>query len=142
MNKPQKYALLSVLGIVIASLLLSGVISNVSAQSRLGVSTSVAKNPISRGSVESITVKVTSNGKTIANADISDVVTYKSGFTKSFSGKTDSSGLWIFSWQIDDNSDAGTFSVVVTASKAGFNSGKASTSFTVITASGMSKKRH
>ena len=141
MNRPQN-ALLPVLGIVIASLLLSGVVSNVSALSKLDVSASVAKNPISRGSVESMAVKVTSNDKAIANADVFAIVKYESGFTKSFSGKTDGKGLWMFSWQIGGNSNPGTFTVYVKASKAGYDFGNTSTSFTVTTASGMSKKRH
>lgn len=125
-----------VLGIVIASLLLSGTVSNVSASSGLGVSVSIAKDPISRGSVESVAVKVENNGKAIVNSDVSAIVTYQSGFTKSFSGKTDAKGLWVFSWQIGGNSNPGMFSVHVKASKTGFDSGNAGTAFTVTTASG------
>jgi hypothetical protein len=125
-----------------ASLLLSGVVSNVSALSKLDVAVSVAKDPISRGSFESVAVKVASNGKAIANVNVSGIVAYQSGFTKSFSGKTDAKGLWIFSWQIGGNSNPGTFTVYVKASKDGFDSGNTSTSFIVTTASGKLKKHY
>ncbi|MBI1829507.1 MAG: hypothetical protein HY222_04865 [Thaumarchaeota archaeon] len=140
MYKHQKYLLLPVLAVIISSLLFSAVASNVSATSALNVAVSVAKNTISRGSVESVAVKVTSNGKAISNADVSAVVVYASGFTKSFSGKTDSNGLWMFSWQIGGNSNPGTFGVYVKASKTGYDSGNNSASFIVTTASGKLKK--
>jgi len=142
LNRSPKYAFLPVLGIVMVSLLLSGTVSNVSASSGLGVTVSVAKNPISRGSVEMIAVKVTSNGKAVSNAGVSALVVYQSGFTKSFSGKTDAKGLWVFSWQIGGNSNPGTFDVYVKANKSGFDSGSASTSFTVTTASGKLTKHY
>jgi len=142
LNRLPRYSLLSVLGIVIISLLLSGIVSNVSASSGLGVTVSIAKNPISRGSVESVAVKVTNNGKAATNAIVSVIVVYESGFTKSFSGKTDAKGLRMFSWQIGGNSNPGTFDVYVKASKSGFESGSTRTSFTVTTANGKLMKHY
>lgn len=142
MFKQQRYLLLPVLGIIAASLLFSGVASQTSAASQLNVLVSVSQDPISRGSTQSVAIKVTSNGKGVSNTDVSARIVYESSFTKLFTGKTDANGLWKFSWQIGGNSNPGTFNAYVKASKTGYDSGDGSTSFTVTTASKKSKKNY
>jgi len=95
---------------------------------------SVKNNNITRGSVQTIYVTVTSNGSIIEGAMISGTVTYASGSTHSFSGLTSGNGTYIYSWPIGGHSNTGTFSISVTASKTGYTSDQDSTEFTVRTA--------
>lgn len=100
----------------------------------LVVSVSVARNPISRGSVQTIYVTVTDGTNKMSDATTTGRVTYASGYTHDFSGSTDANGQYSHSWQIGGNSNPGTFSVSVTATKAGYQDGHGSTAFTVTTA--------
>jgi len=98
---------------------------------------SVANNPIVRGNEQTITLKVTGGGNAIEGASISCTVTYASGTTtKDCGGTTNINGEHSYIWRIGSNSSPGTFSVTATASKSGYDSGSASTSFQVTTASG------
>jgi hypothetical protein len=95
-----------------------------------------SKYSITRGSEQTISVKVSDdNGNNVEGASLSATVTYASGSQKSFSGISDSSGTWQFSWQIGGNSNTGTFRVEVAAFKDGFITGVGTTSFSVTTAS-------
>ncbi len=102
----------------------------------LQVRVSVAKSVITRGSIQTIQITITSDGKGVEGASISGVITYTSGFQHSFSGVTTSEGAYSYSWQIGGNSTPGTFTISATASKSGYTSGQGSTSFSVTTASG------
>ena len=109
----------------------------VAAPAKMVLTVTPAKDPISRGSSQSIIVSVEDeNGNPIGDVTLSARVTYASGSTtKSFSGTSDNTGDWSFSWQIGGNSNPGTFKVNISASKGGYESGSGSSSFTVTTAS-------
>lgn len=51
---------------------------------------------------------------------------------KVFSGKTNASGEFAYTWQIGSNSNAGLFGVEAKAIKSGFDAGYASTIFTLM----------
>jgi len=136
----KAFWVLPIVAVLTASLLFASAAQYTSALPKLSVSVKVAKDPISRGNTQTVSVKVTSGGKGVGGASVSSKVVYTSSLTKSFSGKTDSMGSWSFSWQIGGNSNPGIFKVLVTASKSGFDSSTGSASFTVITKSGKSKK--
>src|SRR5207247_2357386 len=89
-----------------------------------------AKDPISRGSSQSIIVNVEDeNGNPVGDVTLSATVTYASGSTiKPFSGTSDNTGDWSFSWPIGGNSNPGTFKVNVSASKGGYESAADSSS--------------
>ena len=99
--------------------------------SALQVQVKTAQDIITRGSTQTIYVTVTSNGSTVEGVTISGTVTYASGSTHSFSGFTGIDGTYSYSWQISGNSNPGTFSISVTASKTGYTSGPSSAVFTV-----------
>ncbi len=120
------------LAVLITSLLLTNVTPiQVSATPKLSISAAVAEDPIPRGNVQTVTVKVTSNGESVSNAFVSAKIVYASGTIKSFNGKTDISGSWSFSWYIGDAVRAGTFTVKVVAGKSGYDSGSERITFTV-----------
>lgn len=107
------------------------------AKKKLVVDIDVKYPVITRGSTQVISIIVSSGGAKIGAADVSALVTYASGSTqKSFQGITDSSGIFTFSWMIGGNSTPGTFSVHVSVSKEGYESGSASTTFKVASKSG------
>lgn len=107
------------------------------AKKKLVVDIDVKYPVITRGSTQVISIIVSSDGAKIGAADVSALVTYASGSTqKSFQGITDSSGIFTFSWMIGGNSTLGTFSVHVSVSKEGYESGSASTTFKVVSKSG------
>lgn len=96
---------------------------------------SFSSNPIKRGSDQTVNIKVKDGGIAINGASVSSTVTYASGTTKDFSGLTNSNGEYIYTWKIGGNSKTGTFAVTATATKEGYQSGSASASFEVISAS-------
>ena len=93
---------------------------------KLLVAIGIAKDPIVRGNVQTISVTVSdskSSSKKIPGAEVSGEVDYASHkTTKTFSSITDSTGQMSppYSWQIGGNSDNGTFIVKVKASKTGY----------------------
>ena len=90
----------------------------------LSISMFIAKNPVSSGSTQTITVTVfskNSNDK-IARANIEGSINYDNGKTKKFVGITDGSGEFSYSWKIDKNSDLGVVNINVQASKFGYYS--------------------
>ncbi len=121
------------LTVLITSLLFANVttIQHASAIPQLKISLAVAEDPITRGTAQTVTVKVTSDGESVSNAFVSAKVVYASGTIKSFNGKTDISGSWSFSWYIGENVKAGTFTVKATAGRSGYYSGIERVAFTV-----------
>jgi hypothetical protein len=102
-------------------------------QPQLSLFAKAQHDPITRGSDQTILVKVVSNGNAISGATIYATVTYASGTTtKSFNGTSDSNGLWSFTWQIGGNSNPGTFTVNIKAFKSGYDSANASLTFQVV----------
>src|SRR5438067_1929644 len=105
---------------------------------KLLVAIGIAKDPIVRGNVQTISVTVSnskSSSKKIPGAEVSGEVDYASHkTTKMFSSITDSTGQMSppYSWQIGGNSDNGTFIVKVKASKTGYIEGFTTKTFRVI----------
>jgi uncharacterized membrane protein YgcG len=104
---------------------------------KLLVAIGIAKDPIVRGNIQTISVIVSDSkipSKKIQGAEISGEVDYASHkTTKTFSGITDSTGqMSPYSWPIGGNSDNGTFTVKVKASKSGYVEGFATKTFRVI----------
>jgi hypothetical protein len=105
---------------------------------KLLVAIGIAKDPIVRGNTQTISVTVSDSkipSKKIQGAEVSGEVDYASHkTTKMFSGITDSTGQMSpqYSWQIGGNSDNGTFTVKVKASKSGYVEGFATKTFRVI----------
>src|SRR5215212_4059051 len=101
---------------------------------QLALSISFAKDTITRGSMQTVIVTVTdaSTKSPVSGVSVSGTITYASGgTTKSFSGTTDGSGKVSFSFTIGGNSNPGTFTVSVQASKAGYQSASSKSSFQV-----------
>ncbi len=116
--------------ILTPSLLFSGMAQEVFALPKLNVMVTVLKNPLNVGSMQTVYVQVTSNGKGVTKAVVYATV-ISTVELKSFSGKTDSNGKWNFSWQIKGSSKPGTFHVIVKASKIGYVSKYGGTAFIV-----------
>jgi hypothetical protein len=94
-----------------------------------------AKDPITRGSIQTITISVNHGNAKASGALVDGAVTYASGSTvKSFSGTTDENGQYSYSWRIGGNSNPGIFNVNVNVSSNG-ESLTMPSSFTVIEAS-------
>jgi hypothetical protein len=102
----------------------------------LDLSVDVKEDPIVRGNIQTIQVTVSDDdsGERINDANIEASVEYASGkYTKELGSKTtDSSGHASFSWRIDGNSDPGTFTATVKASKDGYDPEIKRISFEVI----------
>lgn len=94
----------------------------------------VASSTIVRGNDQTISIRITDGSNSVSGASVSSTVTYASGTTKDFSGTTNSNGEYSYTWKIGGNSKTGTFSVTASASKSGYTSGSASTTFQVIAA--------
>ncbi len=123
------------LSIVLAmSLLLANTasIQNVSAVPKLGISLSVAQDPILPGSFQTVFVKVTRDGDSVDKAYVSAKVIYPSGPAKFFNGKTDISGSWSFSLYIGEKVRTGTFTVKVAAGKGDNDFDTKKITFTVV----------
>jgi P2-related tail formation protein len=101
-------------------------------KSDLSVSLSIKENPITRGSLQTIFVTVTSDGSKISGASVHGDIIYTAGYTKSLDSTTDSNGKASLSWTIGGTSNPGKFSVKVTASKSGYNSDYVQNTFLVI----------
>lgn len=128
---------LALAAVVLASVLLLSHAGTADAkgksQPQLSVYTKVAKDPITRGSEQTIFVKVMDQSATVSSATIKAVVTYASTkTTKTFTGTTDVSGVWSYTWRIGGNSNPGDFKVDITAIKSGYDFGKASITFKVL----------
>ena len=88
--------------------------------SKMMIQIEVAEDPISLGDEQTVTVTVTDaiSDETIQYADIDGMVTYPSGDTKEFDDDDD--GIVAYAWELDEDSDPGTFSVDVNASADGY----------------------
>jgi hypothetical protein len=100
--------------------------------SKMMVQMEVAEDPISLGDEQTVTVTVNDaiSDKTIQYADIDGMVTYPSGETKEFDDDDD--GIVSYAWELDEDSDPGTFAVAVNASAAGYEEISKSISFEAI----------
>ena len=82
-----------------------------------------AQNPISRGSVQTITIQTHDSDGPIKNATVYVNVLYASGYTThDFTCLTANDGACSVSWQIGSNSTPGTFTVTVTIEGHEFDS--------------------
>jgi hypothetical protein len=100
----------------------------------LTISITIAKNPITRGNVQTITVTVSdaeSNEK-IQGAKVNGKVQYVTAHTETLSCITDSSGKCSHSWQISGNTKPGTFTISVQASESGYKPASKTTTFGVV----------
>jgi hypothetical protein len=100
----------------------------------LTISITIAKDPITRGNVQTITVTVSdskSNEK-IEGAKVNGKVQYVTGHTETFSCITDRGGICSHSWRISGNATPGTFHVLVEVSASGYKSASKTTSFQVV----------
>jgi hypothetical protein len=134
--RPTKLGV-SIIISVLASLLLFSAIQNTHAatsSAELNVSAEPEKNPITRGSMQTIYIVATDdNEKPLKDASLSASVRYATGATiKKFSGKTDANGEWSFTWYIGENSKPGVYGVDVKATKTGYDNGYDNTFFKVL----------
>jgi hypothetical protein len=100
----------------------------------LTISITIAKNPITPGNIQTITVTVSdaeSNEK-IRGAKVNGKVQYVTDHTETFSCITDASGKCSHSWRISGNAKTGTFTVSVQASASGYNPASKTTTFEVV----------
>jgi len=105
---------------------------------QLSVFISVAKDPISRGNIQTVTISVedASSHQKIKGASVSGTVTYASGGTrKAFGGTTDDNGQLAYSWRIGVTSRPGAFSISTETSVNGYQTSQRTDSFQVIPAS-------
>jgi hypothetical protein len=105
----------------------------------LSISIRVAHDPISRGSVQTVFVKVSDGGnstKPVSGADVNGKIRYASGsILHSFSRTTNGNGeIDPYSWQIGGDSNLGTFYVNVDVSDKGYKPASGTKIFTVIAA--------
>jgi hypothetical protein len=100
--------------------------------SKMMVQIEVAEDPISLGDEQTVTVTVNDaiSDETIKYADIDGMVTYPSGDTKEFDDDDD--GIVSYAWDIDEDSEPGTFSIDVNASAAGYEEISKSISFEAV----------
>jgi uncharacterized membrane protein YgcG len=101
---------------------------------KLLVAIGIAKNPIVRGNIQTITVTVADSKKPsmkITGADVNGEVIYVSGHPEPLTGVTSGQGVYSHSWRIGGDAIPGKFKVEVHAS-IDDKSGSAKTSFTVI----------
>jgi len=101
---------------------------------QLALSISFAKDTITRGSTQTVVVTVTDVGtkSLVSGVSVCGTITYASGDTiKTFSGTTDNSGKFSYSFTIGWRSKTGRFDVSIEASKAGYQATSAKSSFQV-----------
>ena len=98
------------------------------------------KDPVARGDSQNVTISVTdSNSKPISDALITGKLLYPGGkYVKDFSGSTDSTGRFAYSWTIGSNGDLGPLEVVVDVTSSSFGSKSITKSFELIEPTGTS----
>jgi hypothetical protein len=101
-------------------------------QTKLSVAIVIAKNPIIRGNIQTITVTVDDTGRKVAGANVQEEVLYISGFSHKFSDITNNLGQMIHSWRISGDAIPGQFKVTVDATATGYDKGSATKLFAVI----------
>ncbi len=101
---------------------------------QLQLDISIAKNPIVRGNIQTITTEV-SDAKSkikVSGASIEGKITYTTGHIEAFKEVTDSSGKSTYPWKIGPKSNPGKFTIDVKASANEYDSVSKSTTFQVI----------
>jgi len=110
----------------------------------LALSLDVTKDPIKRGSKETVITEVsdTASKEKITGAKVVGKVTSMSGgaVKESFEGTTDNDGQMSYSWKIGENGKSTKYKVTVQASAAGYQDVTSSTSFNVKPASTTTSK--
>ena len=98
------------------------------------------KDPIARGDSQNVTISITdSNSKPISDAGITGKLIYPGGkYEKDFSGSTDSTGRFTYSWTIGSNGDLGPLEVVVDVTSSAFGSKSTTKTFDLIEPTGTS----
>jgi Calcineurin-like phosphoesterase len=98
------------------------------------------KNPVARGDTQNITITVTnSNSRAIPNAEIDGKLVYPGNdFEKTFKGKTDHQGKFVYSWTIGENGDVGPLSVEIEVSSQGYIDSSVTNSFDIVDSSSIS----
>jgi phosphatidate phosphatase APP1 len=124
---------MAIVAVLATALLSSAIVQNAWAAPALKVKVTEKLDPITRGDIQTLTVKVTdASNKPVKDAVVSGVILYAGGKTaKTFSGKTNAKGEFVHAWKIDSNSIPGLFGVDVKVTKSSFDAGHASTIFTV-----------
>jgi uncharacterized membrane protein len=97
----------------------------------LSVTVKTDKTSYSRGQAVSIAVSVTSGGSIIRGASVSVKVANPRGSASTYSATTGSDGKAVVTYRLSSSAQRGTYKVTVTASRAGYQSASATTSFTV-----------
>ncbi|NPA92999.1 MAG: S8 family serine peptidase [Chloroflexi bacterium] len=98
----------------------------------LSVTVATDKDTYTNRETVNITVNVTDGTDPVADASVAMTITTASGRTVSATATTDANGQATFSYWINANRDGvGTYTVDVTATKSGYTSGSASTTFVV-----------
>jgi len=103
------------------------------------ISIAPQKNPVARGDTQTATITVTDSlSRTIPNANINGRLIYPGdNFEKEFSGKTDSNGKFVYSWNIGKKGDSGSLKLDVQASR-GIESSLSSIAFEIVDSTGKS----
>lgn len=99
-------------------------IPSVTTTKQLSVTTDIAKNFITRGERQDITVTVSnsSSNEKVAGAGVrADVHSANGLFKRDFTGTTDAIGQVLFSWKISHSTRPGLFAVEVNATAGGFD---------------------
>lgn len=97
----------------------------------LSVSVTAKNETTVRGNNQTIITEVTDGTNPIEDALVNVSVKYVGPTEKKFSGLTNSSGIFSFSWRIGHAATPGIFIVNSTASKEGYSLGIGSTTFNV-----------
>jgi Calcineurin-like phosphoesterase len=98
------------------------------------------KNPVARGDRQNTTITVTdSNSRAIPNAEIDGKLIYPGNdFEKTFKGKTDPQGKFMYSWTIGENGDVGPLSIEIEVSSQGYTDSSVTNSFDIVDTSSTS----
>jgi hypothetical protein len=98
------------------------------------------KNPVARGDTQNTTISVTdSNSRAIPNAEIDGKLIYPgNNFEKTFKGKTDPQGKFVYSWTIGENGDVGPLSIEIEVSSQGYIDSSVTNSFEIVDSSSTS----
>jgi hypothetical protein len=104
----------------------------------LQVYITIAENPVSPGSTQVVSVIVLDpGGLPIPDASVHIQVISPSGRTEVFDGSTDVNGYYSHNWQITASAEnVGTYQVVVSAAKDGYQTGQANVTFQATTTPG------
>jgi len=118
----------------------SNIVNTNSNNNMMLVSVLSQKNPVARGDTQSTTITVTdSNSRAIPNAEIDGKLVYPGNdFEKTFNGKTDPQGKFVYSWTIGENGDVGPLSIEIEVSSQGFIDSSVTNSFDIVDASSTS----